>query len=138
MATHVTFRFVGDTTKKNLGARVVKDLTEHIRGKNYHLYFDNFFSSPRLLAELLDYKIYCIGTVVPNRKDFPKFGKARVKALKRGEHIAKQVIDNKVHCFIWRDRKPVAFVDTICDTTDITVVTRKLSDGSHADFSCPH
>ena len=67
---------------------------------------------------------------MPNRK-------IQVKALKRGEHIAKQVIDNKVHCFIWRDRKPVAFVDTICNATDTSVVTRKLSDGSHADFSCP-
>ena len=74
---------------------------------------------------------------MPNRKEFPKFSKAQVKALKRGEHIAKQIIDDKVHCFIWRDRKPVAFVDTICDATDTSVVTRKLSDGSHADFSCP-
>ena len=128
---------VGQTTEKNLGARVVKDLSESLRGKNYHLYFDNFFSSPTLLAELLDFKIYCIGTVVANRKHFPKFGKARVNALERGEHIASQVIDNKVHCFIWRDRKPVAFNDTVCDHTDITSVSRKLADGSRADFSCP-
>ena len=74
---------------------------------------------------------------MPNRKEFPKFGKTQVKALKRGEHIAKQVIDDKDHCFIWRDRKLVAFVDTICDCTETTVVTCKLSDGSHADFSCP-
>lgn len=36
---------VGDTTEKNLGARVVKDLSEHIKGKNY-LYIDNFILVP--------------------------------------------------------------------------------------------
>jgi len=71
---------IGQTTEKNLGARVVNDLSEPLRGKNYHFYFDNFFSSPTLLAELLDFKIYCIGTVVANRKHFPKFSKSQVKA----------------------------------------------------------
>ena len=37
---------VGDTTEKNLGARVVKDLSEPIRGKNHQLYFDNLFLVP--------------------------------------------------------------------------------------------
>jgi len=54
------------------------------------------------LAELLDFKIYCIRTVVADRKHFSKFGKAQVNALERGEHIASQVIDSKVHCFIWK------------------------------------
>ena len=36
----------GSTTEKNLGARVVKDLAEHIQGKNYFLFFDNFFLVP--------------------------------------------------------------------------------------------
>jgi len=66
---------VGQTTEKNLGARVVKDLSKPLRGKIYHLYFDNFFYSPTVLAELLDFKIYCIGIVVANRKHFPKFKK---------------------------------------------------------------
>jgi len=90
----------GKATEKNLGARVVKDLSEPLQGKNFHIYFDNFFSSPTLLAELLDFKIYCIGTVMGNRKQFPKFSKTRVKALERGEHNTSQVIDNKVYCFI--------------------------------------
>jgi len=69
-----------------------------------------------------------------NRKEFPKFCKTWVKALERGEHIASQVIESKVHIFIWRDRKPVAFNDIIYDHTD---VSWKLADGSQADFSCP-
>ena len=39
--------------RKYFGARVVKDLVEYIQGKNYFLFFDNFFSSPTLLADLI-------------------------------------------------------------------------------------
>jgi len=77
--------------------------------------------------------IYCVGTVVTNRKEFPKFGKARINALGRGDHIDKQVIGNAVHCFVWRDRKLVAFVDTICKPSGTTVVS---SDGSYGTFTC--
>ena len=38
----------GDSTEKNLGARVIKELSKDIQGKNYFLFFDNYFSSPRL------------------------------------------------------------------------------------------
>ena len=111
---------IGQTTEKNFGARVIKDLSEPLRGKNYHLYFDNLFFSPTLLAELLNFKIYCIGTMVTNRKHFPKFAS---KCIRKGrEHIASQVIDNKVRCFICGDRKPVASNGTICDHTDITLL----------------
>jgi len=56
---------VGNTTEKNLGARVVKDLSvAALKGKGYHLYCDNFFSSPKLLADLVGEQIYCVGTVV--------------------------------------------------------------------------
>ena len=82
-------------------------------------------------------EIYCVGTVVTNRKEFPKFGKARINALSRGDHLEKQVIGDVVHCFVWRDWKPVAFVDMFCDPSETTVVSRKLSDGSCTDFTCP-
>ena len=35
--------------EKQLGHRVVKDLTEHLKGKGHHVYFDNFFTSQKLL-----------------------------------------------------------------------------------------
>ena len=127
----------GDSTEKNLGARVVKDLAEDIQGKNYFLFFDNFFSSPTLLANLSDSKIYCVGTVAANRKEYPKFTKSEVTALERGQHIATQVLAEKVHCFVWKDRKPVYFVDTICKTDHTDVVSRRLPDGSSIDVACP-
>jgi len=78
-----------------------------------------------------------VGIVVTNRKEFPKFGTGCIKSLARGQHLEKKVINNSVHCFVWRDRKPVAFVDTICDPSETTVVFRKLPDGTSADFACP-
>ena len=124
---------VGDTTEKQLGARVVKDLSKDIKGKNYFVFFDNFFASPTLLADLMDSKIYCAATVLATRKEFPKFG----EALKRGEHIAAQVTPKNVQCFVWKDRKPVNFVNTICNYNSMGVVSRKLGDGSSIEVACP-
>ena len=61
------------------------------RVKSILLFFDKKFSSPTLLADLMDSKTYCVATAVATKKEFPKFGKSRVAALKRGQHIAKQV-----------------------------------------------
>ena len=35
----------GGTTETGLGAKVVKSLTEDLKGSNRHLFFDNYFSS---------------------------------------------------------------------------------------------
>jgi len=101
-----------------------------VKGKKYHLHFDNFFPVPHFWLSYWISKSIALEIVVANRKHFPKFSKSQVKALERGEHIASQVIA-LFHL------KPVAFNDTICDHTDTTSVSRKLADGSQADFSCP-
>ena len=85
----------------------------------------------------MDSKTYCVATAVATRKEFPKFYKSRVAALKRGQHIAKQVTAKKVHCCVWKDRKPVNFVNTLCNYNSIDVVSRKLKDGSCIDVACP-
>ena len=42
----------GDSPEKGLGDRVVKSLTEPLKQKFHHVYFDNFFTSEQLLADL--------------------------------------------------------------------------------------
>ena len=123
--------------KKNVGARVVKDVSNNVLDKGYHLYFDNYFSSPSLLSDLLERDTYCIGTVRVNRKHFPQFGKRNVKNLERGQSLSREVLGDKVHCFVWKDKKPVAFVNTICDVRDFAAVRRKQSDGSIIVVECP-
>ena len=43
----------GKNVETNLGPKVVKKLSHALIGGNYHVYFDNFFSSVKLFEELL-------------------------------------------------------------------------------------
>ena len=61
---------VGDTTETGLAARVVKDLTNNLKGKYHHLFFNNFLSVS-LLADLEKEGIYSCGTARKDRRGFP-------------------------------------------------------------------
>ena len=54
-----------------LGGRVVTTLTRNLVGKYHHVYFDNLFTSSRLLEDLLKDGMYACGTARINRKGFP-------------------------------------------------------------------
>ena len=60
-----------DAPQQNLGANVVRKLSEPLAGGNYHLYFDNFFSSVQLFETLLDDGLYACGTFRKDRKRVP-------------------------------------------------------------------
>lgn len=71
--------------EKNLGARVVNDLVRGLVGKNYIVYFDNYFSSPKLMADLLEHGVLACGTTRQHRIDFPK-NFSDDKKLSRGHY----------------------------------------------------
>ncbi|CAF1640301.1 unnamed protein product, partial [Didymodactylos carnosus] len=54
-----------------LGEHVVWSLTRELSMKFYHIYFDNFFTSPCLVEKLLEDGIYCTGTLRSNRRGVP-------------------------------------------------------------------
>ena len=54
-----------------LGTHVVKKLTEDLKKKNHHVFFDNF-TSYQLLADLEEDGIYGCGTARKDRKEFPQ------------------------------------------------------------------
>ena len=62
----------GENVETNLGAKVVKKLSQPLIGGNYHLYFDNFFSSVKLFEDLMDDGIYACGTFRVNRIGIPE------------------------------------------------------------------
>ena len=62
----------GDKVEKGLAARVVKSLTEDLKGRNCHVYFDNFFNSLELLNDLVSDNIFACGTARSNRRGFPE------------------------------------------------------------------
>ena len=59
------------STEKQLGARVVKDLTRELVGNYHHVYFDNFFTGMALMISLKKDKIFACGTVRQNRSRLP-------------------------------------------------------------------
>ena len=59
------------TKEKGLGYRVVMDLMEPYFHKGHCLFIDNFYTSVKLLIDLLAKGTYCAGTARSNRKYFP-------------------------------------------------------------------
>ena len=58
-------------TEFGLGESVVLSLCESLKNSNCYVYFDNFFTSPKLLSKLLNTGIYATGTVRANQKHMP-------------------------------------------------------------------
>ena len=56
--------------REGLGAYVVKTLTNDLKHKHHHVYFDNYFTSYQLMVDLEQDGIYGCGTARRNRKDF--------------------------------------------------------------------
>ena len=59
------------TVEKNLGKRIVEDLTVPLTNKGYFIFFDNFFSSVSLAESLLSKNLFCIGTAKTDRINWP-------------------------------------------------------------------
>jgi hypothetical protein len=55
-----------------LGENVVLTLTEPLALMGYHVYIDQFFTSPTLLYHMLQRRMYVCVTVMPNRRGFPR------------------------------------------------------------------
>lgn len=60
------------TAEVGLAYRVVYDLMQPYLNKGYKLYTDNFYTSPKLVKDLLRDNTYLTGTVRSNRRGFPK------------------------------------------------------------------
>ena len=128
---------VDGSIQTDLGCRVVFAISELILDRGYHLYFDNFFSSPLLAQKLLDRKTYSISTARTNRKHFPTNLTRDAQRMSRGDCVSSQVLDGKVECLVWKDKKPIAFINTISDPESFTTVARKQSNGNRIDVTCP-
>jgi hypothetical protein len=123
----------GESRETSLSTAVVLQLAKYIYNKGHHLYFDNYFSSVDLAEELLRNNTYCCGTARSNRKKYPTTLKK--VTLERGQHKS-QLVGN-VQCFVWKDRKNIDFLQTVCDPNTTTTVMRKNKDGTRTAVSCP-
>lgn len=70
-----------ESAEKGLGEKVVKKLSQPLAGGNYHIFFDNFFSTVNLFDDLLEEGIYACGTFRRDRKGVPQ----AIKDVKLGK-----------------------------------------------------
>jgi len=75
---------------------VVARLTRCIEGRNHKVFMDRFYNSPSLSSYLLDRKIHSCGTVMPNRKQFPRQLQRTKKDMERGQQYQWHVS----HCVV--------------------------------------
>ena len=61
----------GTTTEVGLGEQVVLQLSESLRGGNYQIYSDNYFTTCHLLDTLHTHHLYGCGTTRNNRRGYP-------------------------------------------------------------------
>eukprot|EP00112_Aurelia_sp_Birch-Aquarium-sp1_P015019 Seg3293.2 transcript_id=Seg3293.2/GoldUCD/mRNA.D3Y31 product="PiggyBac transposable element-derived protein 4" protein_id=Seg3293.2/GoldUCD/D3Y31 len=133
----------GGGREVELGRKVVSRLTEKIRGKNHHVYFDNYFNGVKLHQELIEHDLYGCGTVRANASGLPE--RMKVKRGKRAEKLdpgeSKVWQKGKLVACLWQEkpkRKPVKLLSSNVDPTDPqTSVKRKQKDGSLKDVPCP-
>ncbi|CAG2211274.1 unnamed protein product [Mytilus edulis] len=99
-----------NATPTHLGSSVVKRCLEQsdLVGKGYHLYTDNFFTSPELFSALYEnFGTYACGTVRCNRRGLPKdiMCKKPTGINERGDMRFRQ--KGPLVASVWRDNKNV-------------------------------
>ena len=112
---------------------MVLKLSRNIEGHNYHLFFDNFFTTCSLVDALLEKKIYSCGTARQSRRDFPK--ELKGLRLSRGDFVFRQKGD--VVATVWRDKRDVTVISSMTSPEATTTVERRQPDGSVSDITCP-
>lgn len=124
-----------ESTEKQLGARVVKDLTRELVGNNHHVYFDNFFTGVDLMVSLKKDKIFACGTVRQNRSRLPK-SSIPDKQMNHGQSDFR-TSNTGIRWIKWMDKKAVYFLSNYHDPQETVLVNRKQKDGTLKSISCP-
>lgn len=126
---------VADSPEKQLGARVVTDLTRSLVGKFHKVYFDNFFTSLPLLRKLKKEHVYACGTIRKNRSGLPNDLLAD-KYMKRGDFDTRTTEDG-IAFVKWMDRRVVMLTSNFQSVGMIGEVDRKKRDGVKERIKCP-
>ena len=122
----------GTVTEVGLGERVVLQLSEDLRGRNYQIYCDNYFTTSSLLETLQTQKLYGCGTTRSNRRGFPNtlkhvtLEKGNFAFCQRGDLVAS----------VWMDKKPVTMLSTLAQADVTHAAQRKQKDGSRVSVQC--
>lgn len=119
--------------ERALGEHVGLSLAENIQ-HGAQLYFDNYFTTTRLMKNLTEKGVLAAGTLRSNRKDLPPEIKAK-KKLKKGEHMWR--LKGAVTAYQWKDNKHVHAMFNFHSPVEVVEVNRKLSSGAIVSVTCP-
>ena len=117
-----------------LGDRVVFDLISSHNLQGNHLYFDNFFTSLRLLENLKLQNIKASGTIRPDRAGIPS-DFAKKNRMQRGD--CKSIITSNSIVFIWMDIKHVFLASNYHKDNEAVSRSRRLQNGQRTTIACP-
>lgn len=117
-----------------LGEHVVLTLTDGAVPAGSQVFFDNFFSSTKLLQVLREKDILACGTFRVNKRDLPQVVKENNK-LERGSYIWRRKAE--VVAYQWRDSKNVHLMSNYHDPEDRVQVQRTLQNGKKMAVECP-
>lgn len=121
-------------TEFGLGESVVLSLCESLKNANCYVFFDNFFTSPTLVAKLLNDGIYGTGTVRANRKYMPSL--KIDKEMVRGEHD--WLSCQGVSATKWMDNKSVLLLSSVHDPRSVQMIERGVKGSKDKlKVSCP-
>ncbi len=109
-----------------LGYDVVMKLVNPYLGQGYRVFFDNFFTSPKLVQDLFLKETLSSGTCRVDREGFPKSMKqAKVWARKLPRGSMRWVRESNVLILQWVDNRPVSLATSIDSANDSIVVKRR-------------
>lgn len=117
-----------------LGTQVVLELTKDLANKGYHVYFDNYYTSPALCTILLNNGFGSCGTVRLNRKGLDeRFKKEAVST--HGINVYKH---GDILGLKWKDKKVVSLLTTIHGHEMVSITRRtKGAAGGHKTVEKP-
>lgn len=124
--------YIGKNTEQppsqnGLGYDVVTRLIQPYTKQGYHLYFDNFYTSVKLVKDLFGKLTPSCGTVAENRKGFPanmKNGKIWGRKAERGS-----MRWDKDGCCVaqqWKDNKVVTMLTSVDKAHEFGTVSRNV------------
>ena len=118
-----------------LREKVALTLAESIKGRHHQLYFDNYFTSIKLLSKLLSEGMYGCGMMKTNRKQYPSKINVEAQRFQRGESVFHQSGNWLPH--LGRTRWSVNVASTLADPSEVTFVSRRQKDDTRICVSCP-
>ncbi|RUA04709.1 MAG: hypothetical protein DSY43_05900, partial [Gammaproteobacteria bacterium] len=116
-----------------LGYRVVTKLIQPFMNRNHHIFFDNYFTSTRLMEHLESQQTFACGTVRINRKGIPPCAKQK---LKPGEKVMQQ--KGNLVFTKWHDKRDVCLLSTnISPLEGDVMVQRQGKNGERIQIAKP-